>query len=310
MPDLTLFTTPKPFVDPHISLIQRNAIRSWQALGQEVEVLLIGDEQGMAELAAELGIQHLRQVRCNEWGTPLISSIFELAAENGQGRLFGYVNADIILLPEVVKAALQVAAVFDRFVLVGQRWNLDVRKALEFEAAWPAELAAEVRSHGRRHPPAGSDYFIFPQGTYTALPDFAVGRAGWDNWMIQHARRQGIAVIDASADVMIVHQDHDYAHLPDGQAHYALAESDVNRALAGGKANMFTLFDADYRLVDGRVAVIPFSLARALRSLEIRLTPNEAVPGGVSWFLARRIKRFRRKLMKRRRLQQAQGGPK
>ena len=43
---LTLFTTPKPFKDPHIITIQRNALRSWQALGDEVEVLVIGNDEG------------------------------------------------------------------------------------------------------------------------------------------------------------------------------------------------------------------------------------------------------------------------
>ncbi len=33
-PALTLFTAPKPFTNPHIALIQRNAFRSWQALGE------------------------------------------------------------------------------------------------------------------------------------------------------------------------------------------------------------------------------------------------------------------------------------
>ena len=32
---LTIFTAPKPFTDPHINLIQRNALRSWLALGPD-----------------------------------------------------------------------------------------------------------------------------------------------------------------------------------------------------------------------------------------------------------------------------------
>ena len=54
---LTIFTAPKPFTNPHIDLIQRNAIRSWVALGPEVEVLLIGEEEGLAEAARELGVR-------------------------------------------------------------------------------------------------------------------------------------------------------------------------------------------------------------------------------------------------------------
>ncbi len=51
---LTIFTAPKPFSDPHINVIQRNAIQSWLHLGNEVEVLLIGNEAGMHELAEKL----------------------------------------------------------------------------------------------------------------------------------------------------------------------------------------------------------------------------------------------------------------
>ncbi len=54
-PLITLFTAPKAFKDAHISLIQHNALRSWQALGDQVAVVLIGDEEGIAEAAAEYG---------------------------------------------------------------------------------------------------------------------------------------------------------------------------------------------------------------------------------------------------------------
>ena len=47
---LTLFTAPKPFRG-HIGLIQANAIRSWMALAPDIEVLLVGDEPGLAEAA-------------------------------------------------------------------------------------------------------------------------------------------------------------------------------------------------------------------------------------------------------------------
>ena len=78
MPLITLFSAPKPFTNPHIALIQRNALASWQALGSDVAVALVGDEPGIAEAAAEFGFTHLPQVAVNALGTPLISSIFAL----------------------------------------------------------------------------------------------------------------------------------------------------------------------------------------------------------------------------------------
>ena len=77
-PLLTLFTAPKPFTNPHIDIIQRNALRSWQSLGEAVEVVLIGDEEGMAEAAADLNLRQIKQVRTNQNKTPLLSSIFDL----------------------------------------------------------------------------------------------------------------------------------------------------------------------------------------------------------------------------------------
>ena len=81
LPLITLFTAPKPFTNPHIALIQRNAIRSWIALGQDVEILLLGDEEGMAENARTMGVKHIPSIHKNASGTPLISSLFQTARE-------------------------------------------------------------------------------------------------------------------------------------------------------------------------------------------------------------------------------------
>jgi len=60
-------------------MIQRNAIRSWTQLGDEVEVLMMGNEEGMAEFANQYQIKHYPGVKCSPEGTPYISSMFELA---------------------------------------------------------------------------------------------------------------------------------------------------------------------------------------------------------------------------------------
>jgi len=75
-----------------------------------VEVLLVGNEAGMAEVASQYGIRQLSGVACNENGTPLVSSIFALARQASQGPLLVYVNADMILLPDLVAAAHAVAS--------------------------------------------------------------------------------------------------------------------------------------------------------------------------------------------------------
>jgi hypothetical protein len=265
---ITIFTAPKAFTQPHIAMIQRNAIQSWMHLGDEVRVLLVGEEAGMAEFAAENGLQHLPDVARNARGTPLVSSIFELARQNSTSPLMAYVNADILLTPDFIKAARQVLSQAERFLIVSQRWDLDLQQALDFSPGWDTRLQEQVKGHGRLHPPGGSDFFIFPRTCFTKLPGFAIGRAGWDNWMFYYARLQRWLVVDATPSLTVIHQDHDYSHLPDGQPHYRLPETADNIRLAGGRRAIFTLLDSDYSLESGTVRHIPLRGKRFWRNIE------------------------------------------
>jgi hypothetical protein len=243
MPLITLFTAPKPFIDPHINIIQRNTLKNWIALGKDVEVVVVGDEPGIKEVCAELNVVHLANVRCNKEGTPLISSIFQLARDVNDSPFLMYSNADILLLPELVLVVRKLAEKTDKFLGVGERWDLDIKDLKDFSGEWAGMLRTQVKSSGVRHKRTGSDYFIFPRTCFNNIPDFAVGRAGWDNWMIYQARWQGWPLIDLSKVLTIIHQNHDYGHLPDGLRHYDMPETAVNVRLAGGRRTIFTLRD-------------------------------------------------------------------
>ncbi len=251
MPLLTLFTAPKPFTNPHIDLIQRNALRNWMALGEAVEVVVIGDEPGIAEVCAELGLRYLPDVRCNDLGTPLISSIFDLARQVNQSPYLAYSNADILILPDLLISLQQIAEQSDRFLVVGQRWDLNVTQPIDFSPGWDDRLRTRLAADASLHGKAGSDYFLYPRACFETIPDFAVGRAGWDNWMIYRARWQHWPVIDATEAVTIIHQNHDYSHLPGGKPHYQLPETDTNIRLAGGRRTIFRLNDVSH-VFDGQ----------------------------------------------------------
>jgi hypothetical protein len=245
---LTIFSAPKPFSDPHIARIQRNAIASWLHLGEEVEILLVGDEQGLAEVGAEFGVRVLRDVERNEEGTPLISSIFQLASGESRHSFLCYTNTDILLFQDLIDAVQKISSRFNDFLILGQRWDLDLERELTFGEGWQRKLMEEVHSRGQRHPPMGSDYFIFRQELFQDIPAFALGRAGWDNWMIYAGRRAGVPVVDASEAITVVHQNHDYHHLPNKQPHYRLPESLRNIELGGGRETIFNLPDATWRM--------------------------------------------------------------
>ena len=276
MPLITLFSAPKPFTNPHIATIQRNAITSW-ALLPDVEVILLGEETGLAEAARELGVKHLPNVARNASGTPLISSMFQLARENSSSDLLCIINADMILMPDFLEAAESCRSRFQRdgqkFVLLSQRWDLDITQSIEFSEGWQDRLRSTIHSQGSLHRPAGSDFFLFPKSCYTDIPNFAIGRAGWDNWMIYKACKEKWAVVDCTPSVMIVHQNHDYSHLPGGKPHYEHPDTNENIRLAGGEANIrYTIIDSTHQLTeDGKLVRPKMSYLRFMRGVELFL---------------------------------------
>jgi hypothetical protein len=274
MPLITLFSAPKPFTNPHIAMIQRNAIKSWTLL-PDVEVILLGKEEGLAEAAQEFGVKHVPHVASNRNGPPFIMSMFEIARDASQrsnSDLLCIINADMILMPDFVEAAKQAVKLKDKFVLLSQRWDYDVTTLLDFAEGWESRLGKSVRKQNQLHRPAGSDFFLFPKSCYTDIPHFTIGRAGWDNWMIYKARQENWLVIDCTPSVMIVHQNHDYSHLPGGKSHYDHPDTTENIRLAGGHASIrYTILDSTHQLVDGNLARPKLTNARFMRKVELVL---------------------------------------
>jgi predicted SAM-dependent methyltransferase len=244
---ITIFSIPKAFKG-HIDIIQRNALKSWTKLGSGCEVLLFGDDEGVAEAAEELGVKHVSDIEKNEHGTPLLDFVFDKAQQIAKHDKLCYVNADIILLNDIVEAVKQVN--FDKYLIVGQRWDVDIEESLDYQSDdWEKSLRGFIESHGQIHPPSGSDYFIFPKGVLGQFPPFAVGRPGWDTWVIYRGRKIGIPVIDISPAVTVIHQNHDYKHVPGGDGKdWRGPEGDTNIDLIGGWDYVFTLRDTNWIL--------------------------------------------------------------
>jgi hypothetical protein len=255
---LTIFATPKPF-QGHDGIIQRNAIGSWLRLHPQCEVILLGEEAGAAEVAEELGVRHIPDVRRSESGTKRLDYIFARAQEMARHDLLCYANCDIILLPSFYEAVARVAAWSPKFLMVGRRWDTPMTESVDFlKPGWDVRLSDFAMRSGKQQLADAVDYFAFSRGLYREVPPFVVGRVYWDHWIVWKARSMKVHVVDASADVLAIHQNHDYAYHPRGLAGVKTdAESKRNRALAGGQWHLYTSDHATHRLVDGRIEDTP-----------------------------------------------------
>jgi hypothetical protein len=206
---LTLFTVPKPFRG-HVGDIQRNAIESWSALGPLVQIVLIGDDDGVEEAARDGGVEHVGKLARNDRGTPRLDSAFERVETIARHPLWCLVNGDIILLDDFLAAARQLPR--EAHLSIGQRWNWDVRSPIDFASDGDG-LADSARRDGTLDLGRGSDYFLYPRSTDFGMPPFAVGRPGWDNWIIGRTLELGLPLIDITESVTVIHQNHDYGHV-------------------------------------------------------------------------------------------------
>jgi len=252
---LTLFSIPKPFRG-HIGVIQSNAIRSWTLLRPACEIILFGDEEGTAKTAARFGTRHVPEVARNEYGTPLLNSVFGKAQKIGSHRLMCYVNADIILMSDFLRALERVRRwsflfLGRPFLLVGRRWNVPLDEAWDFaHLDWQTRLRNYVAEVGMVFTDWAIDYFVYTRGLWGDIPPFAIGRTAWDNWLIYQARFLGAPVINATNVVTAIHQNHDYSHNPRGQVGiFEGPEAKRNREMAGREFHFsFSLRDATWIL--------------------------------------------------------------
>jgi hypothetical protein len=244
---ITLFTIPKAF-QGHNNIIQLNAVRSWMSLRPRCEIIFLGNDAGTSDLAAELGISHYPDIDCNEYGTPLISSIFSQATKYSRTDTMCYINADIILLNDFLPSVRRVLR--KRFLIVGRRWDLDIDELINYnDPDWEKQLRERVRKNGVLHASSGIDYFCFPKGLYEDIPPFAIGRGSWDNWLLFRARQLKTPIIDATAAITAIHENHDYSHLKDGANHFTKGiEMKPNLEMAGGVNHLFSLDYATHLL--------------------------------------------------------------
>lgn len=243
---LTLFTTAKPFIG-HSAIIQRNALKSWTLLHPNAEVILFGDDEGAAETARELRLRYEPYVARNEFGSKRLDYMFSTARAIARNDILCYVNCDILLMDDFLRALKRVREKHTKFLMVGRRWDVEMPEPLDFlQASWRSRLQGMALMRGVQRSEDWIDYFAFSKGLYGAsVPPLVVGRVHWDQWLMWKALNSGAAVVDASSSVIAVHQNHDYSYHPNGRAGvWHGIEADENLRLAGCGKHMRRISDA------------------------------------------------------------------
>lgn len=200
------------------------------------------------------------------WGTPFLDVIFQRVRQEAEHPLCCYINSDIILLSQIQAAVADLAAFPTPFLATGRRIDVDLEEAINFSSpAWEPTLRTIATQKGEVHSAAGMDYFLFPRSASPELLRFAVGRPGWDNWIVRDALRRKAALVDTSEAINAIHQNHGYAHVPGGTGSYEGPEADHNRMLAGPEVVFFDITMATHYLLSNGLKTRPLPLVSVIR---------------------------------------------
>lgn len=270
---MTLFCSPKAFRGES-EFNQLNALRSWRALGKEIDILVFGDSIGSEEAAQSVSATHISKVPTSPSGAPLFNFMAAYTQSRGRYDLQLYANADILFDKSILLAMETTASKRERFLLVGERIDLpegavlDVRK-LDWRQAVETLLAdGSAASHG----PTGVDYFGYRRNTWAHLPPVFMGRAMCDQALLHHCLGNRIPVVDATPVIFAVHQFHGYSHVKGGSSEvFAGGERAAMAKTHGLWHSVPTIADADWTLTASGELVSTQRRGRRLRELELRM---------------------------------------
>tara|TARA_B100000575_G_scaffold270023_1_gene250187 strand:+ start:475 stop:1383 length:909 start_codon:yes stop_codon:yes gene_type:complete len=256
---ITIFCTPKNF-EGIFGIIQINAIRNWRYLSKDIEIIIFGKSRGAKKIANEVSAIYYPDVKCSKNGVPLLSDLFHKANKIASFDILLFINSDILLPKKFIQPIRYINKKLSKYLIVGHRWDLKVEKVIDFNEATEASLFWEMSEmESKKCSPAAIDYFVFRRNSLKKIPDFVVGRPGYDNWLIWYARRKLIPVVDISDEVSVIHQSHHY-NFHNLKNNPKIFDRDKIPIEEDGKNNMklhgdklLNLLDADFSIVNGRI---------------------------------------------------------
>ncbi len=207
-PIVTMFTTFKN--SPQKEHIYKNTIRNWQRLGAWVKPIMyyLPGETDLTEYAREHGWETLQVPKLSAAKVPILRHMFLDAKKRHSTSFYCYANGDILFEPgliETLKTLEPVTAKMKQVLIVGRRTNFKLTPKQNIDKF---EDIQEFNKQGKLFGTNAQDYFISTPSGYPwdTIPDFVVGRVGYDNWLVVTAIVKKMNVIDTTGTVIALHQ--------------------------------------------------------------------------------------------------------
>ncbi|KAK2139731.1 hypothetical protein LSH36_1635g00002 [Paralvinella palmiformis] len=212
---LVLATSPSPLhVRTHFT---NNVILNWSKLRPWIQPVMFVDDIGssIAEMAKQNGWL-IRPVPRRRSNIPVFKDlILETSTINPSSPLVGFANDDILFAYNIITTIAVIleslVTIREQFVFItGRRRNVDgelIGRIDDVDCPQIVYLLGKDRSAFSQD---SADYFLFSSNTvrkyWAEMPEFVIGRAGYDNWIISSAVARNATAIEATETITALHQ--------------------------------------------------------------------------------------------------------
>ena len=142
----------------------------------------------------------------------MFHDIITSSKDDDEALFYAYANSDILFDESLVTTLLYLARVYKQIsyglFMTGRRTNVPIEMVGGLTSS---KQVKDISEKGQEGLPNAEDYFVVIRGAvdWAQIPDFVIGRPGFDNWLVAKARQWGLTVVDASNTVVAVHQTGD-----------------------------------------------------------------------------------------------------
>ena len=189
--------------------INQNTLTLWPLLGPEIKPVLYVDvnDRCCANLPNEWTMQDIPET--GGAGLPVLKSMMAQSMQLFDADFYGFANGDILFgnnLLNTLHSIKERLPELHKPLLVGRRTNVRITQMDELTSL--DHVFNLAQENGVLFHSGAEDYFITTNGGFDwrEIPEFVIGRRGFDNWIVAYAISRNFTVIDVTNTVTAVHQ--------------------------------------------------------------------------------------------------------
>jgi len=216
--NISFITAFRKFKGNH-KMIQQSAMYSWKVNGIKVyapfnEVDTKQECDNWDNITLIDGVKRGREVGFPTQ-SPIVPDLIAKALPAIDTVMVAYINSDIIITENFAEKMQQM---FEKYgydmYAVGSRSDIDLKECVSTPEAYKRVLGQEREPYDDS---TSSDIFIASKYTWrkiiSEMPDYILGRWGWDNYLHMTAEIYGLKKFNCSDSLPLLHCKHTFQHI-------------------------------------------------------------------------------------------------